>query len=62
MKVKNEGGSVGTGQVECVAKVHEEGVAVPAETVLDERVGEFCAMEEICGRDADGMCRPCRNI
>ncbi len=43
-------------------KVHEEGVAAPAETVLNERVGEFCAMEEICSRYADGMGGPCHDI
>ena len=36
------------GSVEGIAEVHEECIAVPPEVVLDIRIGEPCAMEEIC--------------
>ena len=44
--------------VECVAQVYQEGVAEPVEAVLDVRVRELGAVEEVCGRDTDRMAGP----
>ncbi len=41
VKVKSEGGRVRSSGVECISKIHEEGVAAPAEAILDERVGNL---------------------
>ena len=39
------------GCLECVAEVHEEGIAAPMETVLDEGIRESCTVEEVSCRD-----------
>ncbi len=44
MEVEHEGSGVGPSQVECVAEVHEKGVALPSEVILDKRVGELCSV------------------
>ena len=41
--------------IECVMQVHQKGVAAPTAAVLDIRVRELRAMEEVCGRDTDRM-------
>ena len=48
--------------VECVAQVYQEGVAEPVEAVLDVRVRELGAVEEVCGRDMDRMAGPCKEV
>ncbi len=54
MEVKCKGCGVGTSRVESVAEVHEEGVAAPAEAILNERVGELGPVEEVGSCDRDG--------
>ncbi len=41
VEVKSEEGCVLLSGIESVAKVHKECVALPAETILDERDGEL---------------------
>ena len=48
--------------VERVAQVHQKGVAAPTEAVLDIQVRELGAMEEVRGRDADGVTGPCEEV
>ena len=50
------------GRVECVAKIHEEGMASPTEAVFDVSVGEPSAVEEICGRDTDRVAGPSKEV
>jgi hypothetical protein len=47
--------------VERVAQVHQKGVTVPTEAVLDIRVRELGA-EEVCGRDMDRVTGPCEEV
>ncbi len=49
-------------QVESIAEIHEEGVALKAETILDEGVGELCSVKEVCGGNSDGVGRPCCDV
>ncbi len=53
VKVKGEGSRVRSGRVEGILKVHEEGIAAPIETILDERVRELGAVEEIGSGNSD---------
>ncbi len=62
MEVKHKGCGVGASRVECVAKVHEEGVAAPTEAIFDERVGELGAMEEVGSCDPDGVSQPSGDV
>ena len=62
MEVKHEGCGVGLSGVERVSEVHEECVAAPSEAILNERVGELGAVEEVGGCDPDGVSRPCRDV
>ena len=48
--------------VERVAQVHQKGVAAPTEAVLDIRVRELGAVEEVHGRDTDRMAGPCEEV
>ncbi len=41
MEVEIEGGCVRLSGLECIPKIHEEGVATPAEAILDEGAGEL---------------------
>ena len=50
------------GRVECAVQVHQECVAVPAEVVLDVRVGELSAVDEVCGCDMDQVAGPCEDL
>lgn len=50
------------GRVECVAEIHEEGIASPTEAVFDVSVGEPSAVEEIRGRDADRVAGPSEEV
>ena len=50
------------GRVECVAEIHEEGIALPTEAVFDVSVGEPSAVEEIRGRDADRVAGPSEEV
>ncbi len=45
MEVKGKSCGVRAGGVECVVEIHEEGVAPPSESVLDEEVGELFTVE-----------------
>ncbi len=45
MEIKGKSCCVRTGQVECAAKVHEESIAPPTKSVLDEGAREFSAVE-----------------
>ena len=49
---EGDGLRVLVGRVECIVKIHEEGVALPTEAVFDVRVGEPSAVEEVSCRDA----------
>ncbi len=62
VEVECEGCGVGTSRVESVAEVHEEGVAVPLEAILNERVGELGSVEEVGGCDPDGVSQPSRDV
>ena len=53
-----DGLGVRVSTVNGVAEVHEEGRALPAQAGLDVRVREICAVEEVCGRDSNGVGRP----
>ena len=43
-------------------QVHQEGVAAPTEAVLDVRVRELGAVEEVLGRDMDRKTGPCKEV
>ncbi len=45
IEAEGDGLRVLIGHVECVAEVHEEGVATPTEAVFDVRVGESSSVE-----------------
>ncbi len=49
-------------RIESVAEVHKEGVATPAETILDGGVGELGPMEEVCCCNADRVERPSGDV
>ncbi len=53
---------MGTSRVERIAEVHEECVAAPSKAILDERVGELGAVEEVGGCDPNGVSRPSRDV
>ena len=44
--------------VEGVSEVHEEGITLPPEAVLDEGIRKVCSVEEVCCRNADGVSGP----
>ena len=48
--------------VECVAQVHQKGVAAPTEVVLDIGIQEPGAVEEVHGRDANRVAGPCKEV
>ncbi len=62
VEVECEGCGVGSSRVESVLEVHEECVAVPSVAILNERVGEPGAVEEVGGSNPDGVSRPCRDV
>ena len=45
-------------RVDCVAQVHKEGVADPAEPCHDVVVRELFSVEQVSCCDADGVRRP----
>ena len=57
-EVDVDGLGVCVSTVNGVAEVHEEGRALPTQAGLDVRVREVCAVEEVCGRDSDGVGGP----
>ncbi len=62
VEVERKGSGVGAGGVECVTEVHEECVAAPLETILNEGIGELGAGEEVGGCDPDGGSRPSGDV
>ena len=46
------------GGVECVPEVHQERIALPSESVLNEGVREMGSVEEIVHGDSDGVWAP----
>jgi hypothetical protein len=51
--VKAERFGVLISSVKCIPKIHEEGVALPTEAILDEGVGKSCPVQEVSRGDAD---------
>ncbi len=62
VEVECESRGVGLSGVERVSEVHEESVAAPSEAILNERVQELGAVEEVGGCDSDGVSRPSRDV
>ena len=44
--------------VKCISKIHEKGVALPTEAILDEGVRKTCPVEEVSRGDADRVGAP----
>ncbi len=57
IEVKGKGSGMAASQVEGILKVHEEGGAMPAETILNEGIREVGAMKQVSSSDLNGMGR-----
>ena len=62
VEAEGDGFGVLVRRVEGVAQVHEECVAAPPEAVLDIRIREPGAVEEVGGGDANGVAGPCVQV
>ena len=57
-EVEGQGTGVVLGSIECITEVHKEGVAAPAEAVLDVRVRELGSVEQVGGGYSDRVTAP----
>jgi hypothetical protein len=44
--------------IKCIPQIHEKGIALPTEAILDEGVRKMCPVEEVCRGAADRVRAP----